>query len=84
VSAGSRSRYDRDQYVGVYQRLLRHRQTLVLDLTETLPVSRSPHDLDGIAGEIVPSEADVAEAIKIVEALSPADLERQVGRWYET
>jgi len=84
VSAGSRSGYDRDQYAGVYQRLLRHRQTLVLDITETLPVSRSPHDLDGIAGEIVPSEVDVAEAIKIVEKMSPADLERQVDRWYET
>jgi hypothetical protein len=83
VRAASADAYDRDQYVGVYERLLRHRPIRVLDITERFSVRDSPHAHDAVAGELVPTSADVAAAMARVEALPSGELERQVAHWYE-
>jgi hypothetical protein len=82
VPAGSRDGYDRDQYVGVYERLLRHRPTQILDITEQLAVRASPHDHVDVAGELVPSPAEVDAVMASVASL-PGELERQVAHWYD-
>jgi hypothetical protein len=74
--------YDRDQYVGVYERLLCYRQTRVLDIAERFRVRGSPYDLV-VAGELLPTPAEVEAAMALVDATPAAELKRQVARWYE-
>jgi hypothetical protein len=74
--------YDTERYVRAYQRLLRYRQARVLWLRDLLPVRGSPHVHTTVATELVPSVAEVAEALAHAEALAPDDLRRQVERWY--
>jgi len=81
--AGHAAGYDREQYIGVYTRLLRHRQTRVLDVGQVFAVRASPHELAGVASELVPSSGEVASVMAQVEAMESAELERQVSRWYE-
>ncbi len=75
--------YDRDQYVGVYARLLRHRRAQILDVTRRFEVHASPYDLLAVASELVPSADEVDAAMRLVDSLAPRELERQVARWYE-
>jgi hypothetical protein len=75
--------YDPETYVGVYKRLLKHRQTRVLWLREVLPVQGSPHDHATVTTELVPSADEAADALAQVERLSPEALRDRVERWYD-
>jgi hypothetical protein len=82
-AAGSAVGYDRDQYVGVYERLLRHRQAQVLDVTQRFEVRASPYDLTLVRSELLPTPTEVEAAMAAVESLPAGELEHQVGRWYD-
>lgn len=74
--------YDPDVYVGVYRRLLRFRHATVLPLTSVLPVYVSPHDLDEVASELMPTRNDVDRLMAWVDGRSQAELQREVDDWY--
>lgn len=74
-------RYDPDVYLAVYRRLLRHRRTATLPITEVLPVRASAYDLT-VAGELIPSSHDVERAMAQVETLPEERLRREVEAWF--
>lgn len=76
--------YDPDTYTGVYQQLLRHRQTRVLWIDQVLPVQASPHEHSAETGELIPSPDEALASLAEVERMPPGELERQIERWYQT
>ncbi len=75
--------YDPDAYAAVYRRALRHRNSIVLPLAKVLPVTGSPHERSAPIRELVPSEAEVARALAVAEALPRRQIEDAAARWYE-
>ena len=75
--------FDPEIYAGVYERLLRHRQTLRLDVTTVLPVQASVYDALSEATDLVPTPAEVARVMAEVERRPLGDVEREVAAWYQ-
>jgi hypothetical protein len=74
--------FDPDVYAGVYQRLLRHRQTARLDVSTALPVQASVYDALGRVQELVPTPDEVDRVMAEVSARPEADVEREVASWF--
>jgi hypothetical protein len=74
--------YDPELYTRVYRAVLRHRRTLVVPLMRVLQVDENVHDVPTGAREIVPSAAEVEDAIAEQMRRSDADVEREAAEWY--
>lgn len=70
--------YDPDLYAATYRRLLAHRHVEVLQIDALTEATISPSR----AMPIVPSAAEVREAMRAVERLSPAEIGRRANDWY--
>jgi hypothetical protein len=73
-------------YEAVYRYVLSRRHTDALPLTRVLPAGgASVYDVGAAAVDLVPSPADVARAIRAVEASypDPRRLTAEMQRWYE-
>ncbi|MGD3111798.1 hypothetical protein [Streptomyces sp. YGL11-2] len=78
---GSRG-YQQSLYGAVYERVLRHRNSVVLPVDDILPVVVSPHELHPHAQEIVPTPAEIKEAFAMVDSLSLDELHQETADWY--
>lgn len=76
------SGYDPELYAAVYQRLLRHRRSLVMPIARVLSLPASVHEVRA-AGDLVPTPAEVAAAMARVAGRTDDDVERDAARWYE-
>lgn len=74
--------FDPEVYALVYERLLRHRRAVRLDVTTALPVRASVYDALAVAGELLPTPADVDRVMAAVEARPEGEVEREVAGWY--
>ncbi|MFJ9411802.1 hypothetical protein [Streptomyces sp. NPDC101393] len=74
--------YQQQLYGAVYERVLRHRNAVVLPVAEILPVTASPHDLHPGAREITPTPAEIEEAFAVVDRLSLDELRQETAQWF--
>jgi hypothetical protein len=79
---GGEVSFDPEVYARVYERLLRHRRAVRLDVTTALPVRASVYDALAVAGELMPTPEDVARVMAAVEARPEWEVEREVADWY--
>ena len=82
LASGPGLTFDPDLYAGVYERLLRHRQAVRLDINVVLPVRASVYDALDAVTDLMPSPDEVAQVMAAVEARPPAEIEREVADWY--
>ena len=85
--AGGDVPYDPILYQRVYERLLRHRRAEALPLHTRLPAGEvSAYDFRIPVADLVPTPAEVADAIAEVEAShpDPADVQRAIGAWRDS
>jgi hypothetical protein len=81
------SPYDPAVYAGVYERVLRHRNTDVLGLDVILPTERlSVYDFAVSPRDLIPSATDAERFIDEVERRYPdlRVLDGEIARWWET
>lgn len=77
--------YDPIIYRRVYERLLEHRHVEAIAIDTQLPTAGvSAYDVRVPAPDLVPTPDEAARSIREVEARfpDPADIEREVDRWY--
>jgi hypothetical protein len=85
--AGEPAPYDPAVYAGVYQSVLRHRNTEIVSLDVILPTERlSVYDFAVAPRELVPTVTDAERFIREVERRypDPRALDGEVARWWET
>jgi hypothetical protein len=85
--AGEPAPYDPAVYAGVYQNVLRHRNTEIVSLDVILPTERlSVYDFAASPRELVPTATDAERFIREVERRypDPRALDGEVARWWET
>ena len=78
--------YDPVVYAGVYERVLRYRNTEVLGLDVILPTERlSVYDFAVAPRDLVPTETEVERFIREVERRypDPRVLDSEIARWWE-
>lgn len=79
--------YEPAVYASVYGRVLRHRNTEIVNLDVILPTERlSVYDFAVAPRDLVPSVADAERFIREVEQRypDPRVLDREIERWWET
>jgi hypothetical protein len=79
--------YDPAVYAGVYQRVLRHRNTELVGLDVILPTERlSVYDFAVAPRDLVPTAAEAERFVHEVERRypDPGVLDREVACWWET
>jgi len=87
VSTSTPVPYDPAVYAGVYQRVLRHRNTELVGLDVILPTERlSVYDFAAAPHDLVPTATEAARFIHEIERRypDPGVLDREVARWWET
>jgi hypothetical protein len=75
---GPAGRYDPAVYAAAYERILRHRHVLVAPVTDVLRGDEPGPS----ARELVPSAGEVAAAMREVERMAPAEVDRIAREWY--
>lgn len=76
--------YSPEIYDRVYQHLLQHRNVESLLIDTLLPVNASVYDFNIVASEVMASPEAAASTIAYIEEhYSPAELEHEVGEWYQ-
>jgi len=84
--AGEAAPYDPAVYAGVYQRVLRHRNTEIVSLDVILPTEHlSVYDFAVALRDLVPTAADAERLIREVERRypDPRALDGEIARWWE-
>jgi hypothetical protein len=79
--------YDPAVYAGVYQRVLRHRNTELVGLDVILPTERlSVYDFAVAPRDLVPTPAEAERFVHEVERRypDPGVLDAEIARWWET
>lgn len=79
--------YDPAVYTGIYERVLRHRNTEVVDLDVILPTERlSVYDFAVEPSDVVPAAADAERYVREVERRYPdlRVLDAEVTAWWQT
>jgi hypothetical protein len=82
VPVASSGDYDPELYLALYARVLRHRHTHPLSIDRVLPVSASPHELEAVASELRPEQAEVARITATLAHYPGAQLQQEVASWY--
>ena len=82
ASAAVPGDYDAELYARVYERLLRHRRSLIVPLTRVLAAAGSPHEVKVGARELVPTATEVEAAIGAQMARPDNEVEAEAARWY--
>jgi hypothetical protein len=74
--------YDPERYARTYERLLRHRRSLIVPLTRALRMDASAHEVPLGATELVPTAAEVSGAIAEQMSRGDEEIEREAAQWY--
>jgi hypothetical protein len=85
-AAGGPVPYDPVVYAGVYERLLRYRNTEILELDVILPTERlSVYDFAIAPRDLVPTDTEAERFIREVERRypDPRVLDGEIARWWE-
>jgi hypothetical protein len=85
-AAGGPVPYDPVVYAGVYERLLRYRNTEILELDVILPTERlSVYDFAIAPRDLVPTDTEAERFIREVERRypDPSVLDGEIARWWE-
>jgi len=85
-AAGGPVPYDPVVYAGVYERLLRYRNTEILELDVILPTERlSVYDFAIAPRDFVPTDTEAERFIREVERRypDPRVLDGEIARWWE-
>jgi hypothetical protein len=86
-AAGEPVPYDPAIYAGVYERMLRYRNTEIVELDVILPTERlSVYDFAGAPLDLVPADTEAERLIREVERRypDPRVLDSEIARWWET